>query len=100
MVKISFSIQISDPVKNVEILVNGASVQAGVLDTTYGEPELDCTSDGYDNESDNEVVPSRNDAGANIEFGCKARNGQNEGNWVEKSFIFTQASKFVTLCFS
>ena len=78
----------------MEILVNGAAVQAGVLDMTYGEPILSCDSDGYDNESENVVEGNSSDeSGANRKFTCKARNDRNEGVWVEKSYTFTAASK-------
>ena len=84
-----------DPVKNVEILVDGAAVQAGVLDETYGKPKLSCDSDGYDNESENEVVPERETVnGDKIKFGCKAKNGRNENGWIHKSYVFTPACMF------
>lgn len=87
------NIRVLHPVKNVEILVDGAAVQAGVLETTYGEPELSCDSDGFDNESENEVEEERETvAGDKIKFGCKARNGRNENGWVQKSYVFTPAS--------
>jgi len=87
------NIRVLHPVKNVEILVDGAAVQAGVLETTYGEPELSCDSDGFDNESENEVEDERETVGGDrIKFGCKARNGRNENGWVQKSYVFTAAS--------
>ena len=69
-------------------------MQAGVLETTYGEPELSCDSDGFDNESENEVEDEREMVGGDrIKFGCKARNGRNENGWVQKSYVFTAACK-------
>lgn len=86
------NIRVLHPVKNVEILVNGAAVQAGVLDTTYDEPTLSCDSDGYDNESENEIQEEQKSVnGEKIKFGCKAKNGRNDGIWVEKSYVFTEA---------
>ena len=74
--------------------MNGAAVQAGVLDTTYDEPTLSCDSDGYDNESENEIQEEQKSVnGEKIKFGCKAKNGRNDGIWVEKSYVFTEACK-------
>ena len=86
--------KISAPVRNVDILVNGAPVSAGVLDMTNGNPSLECSSDGFDNKGANEINPqgTRSRVGDNMKFSCKARNSLNEGKWVEKEFIFTEAS--------
>jgi hypothetical protein len=68
-------------------------VNAGVLDMTFGAPSFGCSSDGFDNKAENELVGDRSRAGENFKFSCKSRNALNDGKWVEKEFVFTEASK-------
>ena len=66
---------------------------------TFGAPTFACKSDGFDNKAENEIEQERSRAGDNFKFSCKSRNALNEGNWVEKEFVFTEASKLWCLFF-
>ncbi|CBY10951.1 unnamed protein product [Oikopleura dioica] len=85
-------IRVIAPVRSVDILVNGVPVNAGVLDVTFGAPFLQCRSDGFDNKAENELEEKRSRAGEYFKFACKSRNALNDGKWVEKEFVFTEAT--------
>lgn len=64
---------------------------------TFGAPFLQCRSDGFDNKAENELEEKRSRAGEYFKFACKSRNALNDGKWVEKEFVFTEASKILQI---
>ena len=85
----------------VEILLNGKSVTAFVLDYGYMTGysyNFQCISDGYDNDSQNELderLVSEDDGFYRVL--CRAKNGRNEKGWLEQQFDFVKASKLISM---
>ena len=73
-------------------------LNAGVLvdwHVTFDGPSFDCSSDGFDNKAENELVKDRSRAGESFKLSCKSRNALNDGKWIEKVFFFTQYCKLL-----